>query len=221
MMSHIQTTIPEYDLPCDCCCQSLKLCNSHFIYIKKVPSNYIWLDNPKCGSTTIRHALQIRWVVDSMLCKKITKLDNYFKFAFVRNPYSRMVSNWKMLIDGKYRHEHKHNVENVIKEHMNVKCVRDISFTEFVEMAAEVNNHHWIPQHKYIPIDVDYLGRIENFAQDFASICSRIGKKIKVIPKRNTTSHNQYTKYYTQKSKKIVHEMYAQDFELYNYKYGD
>ena len=66
-----------------------------------------------------------------------------------------------------------------------------------VDFALEVPNHHWQPQSLYVPSDVDYVGKIESYRDDFRALCERVGLTPYEVPSENRTKHGHYTEYYT------------------------
>lgn len=131
--------------------------------------------------------------------------DDYFKFAFVRNPWDRMISNWKMLMS-------------------------NISFVEFVKLYPYRNNlgciWHTLPMWTHIFDNkgnklVDFIGKFENLQEDFNTICDKIGIPQKQLPHKNATKHKHYTEYYDEETKEIVAKKYAKDIEYFGYKFGE
>ena len=57
--------------------------------------------------------------------------------------------------------------------------------------------------------DVDFVGRFENFQEDFNTVCSRIGISQLKLPHNNKTKHKHYAQYYNNKAREMVAQEYA------------
>jgi len=86
---------------------------------------------------------------------------------------------------------------------------------------AKSNVHFW-PQSKYIvlgdSIAIDYIGRIESIQKDFNKICDVLGLN-KDLPHRNKSqTERPVRRYYTSDAtKRVVEEIYGEDFNRLNY----
>ena len=131
---------------------------------------------------------------------------DYFKFCFVRNPYSRIVSAWKYL-----------------KKQSWTKVSEDMSLKKFILQFQ--NYCHVRPQYNWTHTNemkvVDFIGRFENLQQDFDFVCNKIGIPQRELPHKNKTKHKHYTEYYDDETRRIVAEKYSKDIEFFGYKFGD
>jgi hypothetical protein len=135
-----------------------------------------------------------------LLKNKFTKnfMADAFTFAFVRNPYDRMVSL--------YFYAKK------------VKKVGNISFKEFCHMAPTLRN---IKQTQvfWIYPEINFVGRFENLQRDFDKLCNVIGVERRKLPKINSSiGRKSYKEYYTTKVKNMVYSQYREDFIKFGYK---
>ena len=127
----------------------------------------------------------------------------YFKFSFSRNPYDKLVSQYHF-------NRHKFGLKNS-------------TFKEYVKTWNEGKKISTHPQLHldYIDEKLDFIGRFENFQQDFNTICDKIGIPHQQLPHKNKSKHKHYTEYYDDETKEIVAEKYAKDIEYFGYKFGD
>lgn len=138
--------------------------------------------------------------------------NNYFKFTFVRNPWDLRVSfkKWCANEDGSLG-----------------KYARRLSLSDWIKRYAVRYNPNktgvGMTQLAYLnPIeDMNFIGRFENFQQDFNIICDKIGIPHQELPHKNKTKHKHYTEYYDDETKQIVAEKYAKDIEYFGYEFGE
>ena len=146
------------------------------------------------------------------ILKKKSK-DGFFTFAFVRNPYDKILSHYTFFAK---------------KTKMGLADYYDGgSFPGFVHYYCAQQRQGWkrndfLPQFDYLTLtgktcDVDYVGRFENMQNDFNEICDRIGIKRQELPHKNKTNHKHYTEYYDDETREIVSEKYAKDIEYFGY----
>ena len=144
-----------------------------------------------------------------ILEKSNKDLSTYFSFSFVRNPWSREVSEyfWRKPWCPNLRHL---NFKDYLLSYNNAK---------------EVAISHFVPQNTFV-LDkdgkqlVDFIGKFENFQEDFNVVCDKIGIPRQELPHKNQTKHKHYTEYYDEEAKQIVAEKYAKDIEYFGYEFG-
>lgn len=135
------------------------------------------------------------------------ELDKYFKFSFVRNPWDRMVSNWKMFTSQPLRIE---QLRSMTSENLS-------DFETFVQFANKTQNHHWLPQFLFLPDELDFIGRIEKFDRDFNLLLATIGERQRQARKINVTKREDYWLYYKPSTVDLVAEMYSEDIKMFEY----
>jgi hypothetical protein len=139
-------------------------------------------------------------------------LDGAFKFAFVRNPWDRMVSLWAYL------------------SHAGIPR-RGIPFDEFVaEVAVGVPpvgpyNRKGLSQANPMsdwlfdgdkPL-TDFVGRVERPA-DFRVLGDILGLD-SAFPVSNVSNHGEYRNYYTEETRRLVGKLYEQDVGRFEYEF--
>ena len=136
----------------------------------------------------------------------------YFRFTFVRNPWDRLVS-----------------VYSRMDPHMRASAesaglpLKGISFDEFVERTEHFRDAHLDAQDRFV-FDaaghglVDFIGRYERLAEDFAAVCARLGQTVD-LPHRNASTHDAYRQYYSDATRKIVERRYGADIEKFGYQF--
>lgn len=149
---------------------------------------------------------------------KIPESKKCWKFSFVRNPYSRVVSWFSYLTQGL-------NAVAIQKKHAEWFGVDYLSgdFKDFCNFAPYWVFHnqfdHLCNEHKNI--DFDFIGRFENFSKDLDTVFRKIGIPKQKLPHKNKSNHKHYTEYYDDETRQIVAEKYAKDIEYFGYEFGE
>ena len=178
-----------------------------FTYIDE-EKKLAYFDVPKSASTTIRNFFFNKNPLDYRK-KYHGSLDSHFKFSFVRNPWSRMVSNWKMFTTQPKR---IYQLKSITSSNLN-------RFEDFLYFTTKVKNHHWLPQTLFIPQEVDFIGKIESFNEDIKNIFEYVQKPYKKLEKRNKTFESDFRKYYSNQTKDLVAEIYKEDIKRFKYNF--
>lgn len=158
---------------------------------------------------------------------------SYFKFTFVRNPWTRVLSFYKY---GGYN--------------------KFISFEDYIIQYLEgiFNKKYWfmMPQKNFIydknKLLVDFVGKFENLQDDFDKIAKILGFNDSKLPYINNSKEDKlrkikwaieenpsilikslfsktedkkmdYMNLYNNKTRKIVEKLYKEDIELFNYQF--
>lgn len=155
--------------------------------------------------------------------------DEYYKFAFVRNPWDRMLSEFFYKKYGKQRGGDWGPSERFIN------C-SNIEFKEFIrrldkkfdEVKSMIKTNqflvsHFMSYHEYLsdPSTMDFIGKLENFDEDFTKLCSKFDIEYNPLPRINSVEHKHYTEYYDDETCQIVAERYAKDIEHFGYEFGE
>jgi chondroitin 4-sulfotransferase 11 len=174
----------------------------------------------------------------NQLDKRINRGDcrEHFKFAFVRNPWDRLVSCYSDKILDVEDTELGEPPFRKMPSERGSKLFKGMPFAEFVETVCEIPdeeaNGHFVSQHEVIcgsdkdnPIIADFVGRFENLAADFAVVAERIrGTHELRLPHRLRSisrGSRPYTEFYDDRLRTLVHERYRQDIETFNYAFGE
>lgn len=142
---------------------------------------------------------------------------DYFKFAYVRNPWDRLYSAFSFLKGGGWDDKDKQWAE---------KNLHDIDdFNDFVNdwLTPErlyAHMHFW-PQSDFICDNknqamIDYLAYFEAISEDFDYIAQRIGCT-ESLQHTNASKRQGYREVYTQEARRKVALLYASDISNFGY----
>lgn len=159
--------------------------------------------------------------------KDVVKLPNYWSFAFVRNPWDRLVSCYseKIRKDGDPEN-FTNGVSKVLIPYGVFKS--GMPFSDFARAISEIpdreSDPHFRSQYTFIcsgkscrPM-VDFIGRFENLEEDFKEIQKRIDLPF-ALPHMLASKRNHYRGYYNPALVEIVARRYQKDVEIFSYRF--
>jgi len=199
----------------------------------------IFIHTPKCGGMSMSKVCRDNGILidpvnqdpkginerrESNVYTSIEKEEGIdFSFSFVRNPFDRLVSAWKCRwVSCKKINNKPVNMFNNFNH-----FVRDLVLKE-----SDWGFFRWShtmpfadPRQKLFDSDgkkiLDFIGKLENYEEDFKFVCKTIGLNQQSLPHRNKTKHKHYSDYYDSSTKKIAEEFYAKDIEYFGYEFGE
>jgi hypothetical protein len=131
---------------------------------------------------------------------RILEGNDYFKFAFVRNPWSRLVSVYLNKIVSNYVGHLARREELIIRIQNRHNLGKDldkrITFRQFVVYVFEQDDmqldDHWRPQSCFIGHhNFDFIGKFENIQADLNYVNSKLGVNLEIAHNKNTVGYVQ------------------------------
>ena len=129
--------------------------------------------------------------------------DGLFKFAFVRNPWERLVS-WYQYVQRTPLHE---------------DCRPGETFADFAARFLEKPRRAqwWMIEDLNGVMGLDYVGRFENLNDDIAYLCQRIGIKAQTLPHRNKMADKDYRTFYDDRLALAVKNTWVYEIDAFGY----
>lgn len=137
----------------------------------------------------------------------LSKIDRigYFVFAFVRNPFDRVVSHY------------------AFSKFSNINRYDYIDFDTYCK-NEHYNNMGTIVSH--LDVDVDFIGKFESFKDDFESLHTLLDIELpsphplnKIQNPAGRRSGKHYKEFYTDELRSIIELKYKADFERFGYEW--
>jgi sulfotransferase famil protein len=174
----------------------------------------------KLGPPRLAHLTAQEYVTLQYLT--LNEFNAMFSFTFVRNPWDRLVSEY---VYRKYPYSFKDFLFKFFPKPTDDDFSKGQDFYRHIAPQAdficdEENN-----------LLVDFVGRFENLAEDFAKVTKLITGNSLVLPHKNKSPRKklqkllgfsanekqQYGQFYDDESQEFVANLYERDIELFNY----
>jgi hypothetical protein len=143
-------------------------------------------------------------------------LDQYFKFTFVRHPYTRVQSAYHYLKQGGMNATD----QAWSNEHLAEVPSFDVFVAEHLARTEIQSWQHFRPQVAYLQdttgkLRVDFIGRFESLQSDFDQVCEAIGVEARPLRRENWSPPDRNP--ISAEAKAHIYEIYREDFERLNY----
>ena len=136
---------------------------------------------------------------------------SYFKFTFIRNPWSRAFSFYKTV----FRNEFTRRRAGIgINGHISLNEY----LVKFAGKGLRRPQLYWLKDFKGT-IPLDYIGRFENLTEDFQEVCGHLQANHITLPHFNIGTGDDYREYYDEDSKKIISDIYQEEIKIFDYSF--
>ena len=203
-------------------------------------------ENEKAEANDIHHDLEAKYLktLNHYSPEEISlRLKTYFKFAFVRHPFDRLLSA--------YRNKFNNTLNDFFPKIYGTKIIRmyrpsadnvslttgrNVTFEEFARYAIDTptyaQNEHWQPYDKlcaFCTIGYDFIGKYETINKDAKFVLNQIGAKNINFPEMSRYlwhirgSSAPYVKVYENLSRDLTYklwEKYEKDFLMFRYSFS-
>ncbi len=190
----------------------------------------VFIHIPKTGGASIRRGVFEENYEGPVFRDLPEEWQDAFCFGFVRNPFDRLASAYRMFTGGMHDTASRYRAGESSDLHM-----RPLSFREFLDIVLDESiifderratyeervRHHTIPQtHEFHGLQhAARVGRFERFADDFREIAERLGLASGNLPHLNRTASRDYRRYYDPETRSLAEAFYAEDLKQLGYQF--
>lgn len=140
--------------------------------------------------------------------------EQYYKFAFVRNPWDWQVSMYHFILK-EADHVKREFVENMTDFEEYLEWVIATK-TPYPKGATKLQQDMLVDKSNQLL--VDYVGRYETLADDFNQVCRRLQLEA-TLPHINKSQHRDYRSYYNDRTRQLVADYFQADIALFGYRF--
>ena len=180
---------------------------------------FIWFRVAKVGTRTVFDVLRKANIeLDAehpMFCHyPVRKYSNYFKFAFVRNPWDRLVSAW-----------HNKVVDSNYFQFSDRELSQMQQFDSFIDYLQDQDvqtcDQHLRLQTRLIDLNnIDFIGRFEHFEKDVEAVLQALDLGPVIIGRNNSSlNRKDYRECYSEKMMQKAGDIYFKDINLFSYQF--
>lgn len=192
---------------------------------------FIYFEVPKTGTSSLKRLLTEHTDLTQMTTlHAFLKYPDYRRFAFVRNPWDRLLSCYLDKIKPDANFENQHFQHGIPKKFHKYGVFRArMGFDEFVHAVAAIPDKfadgHFASQYRRLILEgeivIDHLARFENFREETNRFLKAIGldEQIEVPHLRKTARPKSLAQYYNAETVRAVEKRYSEDIRLFGYEF--
>lgn len=149
----------------------------------------------------------------------------FFKFGFVRNPWSRLLSAYSYLIQkerttGRDRHFADTFLADKDDFTAFVQALDDPRYRRLIQCYDHFQPQtYWVCRPGEQQHSLDFLGRFETLASDLVELNDTFALGMDTGPHLRGSEHGDYRDAYTGRTRRIVEEVYARDIAAFEYEF--
>ena len=188
-----------------------------------VKDKALFIHIPKTGGWGIKHTLLNRNALPSSAVALGSVPENWvydFSFAFIRNPFDRFCSAFRMFKYGGL------DCNEPVKEDLTIDRMIEILLDENIGYSSQSDSiesnikHHTIPMtHPFNCISyAKTIYRFELYSDAYHDICNRLGRNTKIKHTNKSLNNDKhYSEIITAKQRLALEKIYKKDLEEFNY----
>lgn len=186
---------------------------------------FLWLRVPKVASSSIIDTIMsiddsaelLKFTSTADLYRKYPELQDYFSFAFIRHPRSRILSCYRDKIQEAYpgTMEHRDHVAPFYGLNGGIGFDEFLAWLNTPYGSDAFADPHWLSQTRQVTLPdgrlPDFVGLFENLADDWSKVVSTVG-----LPAAPLTHLNPSSGEAGDYSDDLISARYADDIALWN-----
>jgi len=136
----------------------------------------------------------------------------YFSFAFVREPMSRFLSNYRMFV--------QKNNRNLQLTALTRKEPDSLSLDDFIQIVTDFHNHHWNPQFCFLPQNLEKLHlliNMEDYNEGIKEIGHRLGLYFVPVNINSTDKSETKSDVISLDQEGAIRALYIDDYKRFNF----
>jgi len=184
-------------------------------------------DDPATGTEKLSHLSAAEYVQCGHISQR--EFSSSYKFSFVRNPWARLVSEYR------YRNFLSH------------RSFKDFVMNKLPRPGRDDKYRHIMPQTDMLYDEtgrllVDFVGKFETLQEDFDQVCQHLGFDESILPHVNSSDKksrelrrtlrnrlyrngenelSRYVDFYDDETREFVTDLYRADIENFGYSFAD
>lgn len=184
-----------------------------FVHITKTGGSSVEITGIQNGIEWGRFHSEYGWWHSFLPLKNESFKKKYNWFTVVRNPYSRIVSEfycpWAIGFDQK-------TLDVEVFNKIIIEKIQQRSSTVIWDGIIYCGDH-WSEQHKYIDENVSHILKFENLQQEFNDLMKIYNLNIELNIRQNKSFKIFNEKNLSKKTIDLINEVYDKDFSFFNY----
>lgn len=175
--------------------------------------NAVFAHAPRTGGQSVRRALELGMHEIHLPVEELRRRAPGARlYAFVRNPWDRVVSIWAFLHRGQAAALTPEHFRAWVAGGMLHPCGRPARLYDGTPYAIDVT----APQLAFME-GADWIGRFERLGSDFLELCDWLGVERRALPQTNGVVHLQPTEVYDDATLNRIGELYQEDVSCFGY----
>ena len=143
-----------------------------------------------------------------------------FKITFVRNPWERMISYYRYMKNRDDTHLGNHPIDFKPWLAKTIGPNPDFHYEGHLGRLYKPQVY-WLKD-KTGMVNMDFIGRFENLAADFESLCKRLETSVPNLPHTNSSGQPvNVSDWYDDESRALVDHFYKEDIDYFNYNFEE